>query len=552
MRICSPDLNSVFKVKDVMTHLDHSPSDSARTIQSSRHPIRWWPCILILLAEVIGLVWIWSFSDISRQEQNIRTTVTSAVIFGLLLVWLLFFSRARWRVRFEVFGAIVGALLLAGALVRIRGVTGDLLPVLEWRWQPAKKASLPLNQPVVPEGPSPTLADNTRQTGADYPQFLGPQRNATVNGLILARDWKAEPPKQLWQQPIGAAWSGFSIVGNQAITQEQRGERELVVCYDLLSGRLLWSHEDDARYHTTIAGEGPRATPTIAGNRVYTLGATGLLNCLALETGQPVWSKDIIRDNQARTNDWGMSGSPLIVDDLVIVNPGGPANRSLVAYDKENGHFVWGGGNDAAGYSSPCLVTLADVPQIVIFNASAIAAHDPKSGKVLWEYPWPKGHPHVAVPIVLPNDRLLVSSAYGTGSELIHVVKDSEGKFTASRVWKSIRLKAKFANVVFRDGYLYGLDDGTMVCLDATDGTLKWKEGRYGHGQVILVSDLLVVMAESGDVVLLEPLPQENRELTRFPALRGKTWNPPALAGQYLIVRNDQQAACYMLPTAKK
>ncbi len=467
-----------------------------------------------------------------------------SLLLGLL--WVLFFSRLKWCVRLVVFGGVVGVIALTTALFRIRGVTGDLLPILEWRWKQPDAMAMPVGKPTPPASRAKLLI----QTTNDFPQFLGPQRNATVAGPALARDWKAQLPQKLWLQPIGAAWSGFAVLGNYAITQEQRGEDEMVVAYDLLTGKVLWSHADPAHYNTIIAGEGPRATPTIVSNRVYTLGGTGILNCLDLETGARIWTKDIIKDNHASVNGWGMSGSPLVIEQMVVVSAGGSNGRSLVAYDAATGDFVWGGGNAGADYSSPLLVTLAGVRQILIFTGH-VSAHDVASGKVLWEYPWPGGHPHISIPVILPGDRVLISSGYGTGSELLQIKKDADGKWSASRIWKSIRLKAKFTNVVYRDGFIYGLDDGILVCLDAADGSLKWKAGRYGHGQVILSGSLLLVTDEGGDLVLVEPVPQEHRELTRFTALHGKTWNPPALAGEYLVVRNDKEAACYRLPTAK-
>jgi outer membrane protein assembly factor BamB len=239
------------------------------------------------------------------------------------------------------------------------------------------------------------------------------------------------------------------------------------------------------------------------------------------------------------------------VDNFVVVSAGGKNGRSLIAYTKSTGEFAWGGGNDHSGYSSPCLATIAGVRQVLIFNAGGIAAHAADTGKLLWNYPWPKAHPHVAVPVSLPGDRVLVSSGYGTGSELLQVRREPNEGWSASRIWKSPRLKAKFTNVVYRDGYIYGLDDGILVCLDAANGEQKWKEGRYGHGQVILTDDLLLVLAENGEMILLEPVPDGPHELSRFPALNGKTWNPPALAGDHLVVRNDKEAACYRLPTVK-
>ena len=381
----------------------------------------------------------------------------------------------------------------------------------------------------------------------DYPQFLGPNRDATLHGIKLARDWSLRPPRLVWRQPIGEGWSAFAIVGNSVITQAQEGKKEKVVCFELKTGELQWSHSDLARFEVAPAGIGPRATPTIAGNRVYTLGATGLLNCLDFATGQSIWSTGIVHDNRSKVADWGMSGSPLIINDLVVVSAGGMEGRSLAAYHKDTGKFMWGGGSDSSGYSSPQLRSLAGIPQILIFNYKSVVAHNPNSGHVLWRYAWPSAEP-VAQPIPLPNDQLLVSSGYGIGSKLLHIQRDTEGKLGANLLWESRGLKAKFTNVVYRDGYVYGLDDGILVCLDISDGKRTWKKGRYGHGQMILVDDLLLVQAESGDVVLLEANPTSHVELGRFPALMGRTWNNPTLAAPYLLVRNDREAACYELP----
>ena len=335
------------------------------------------------------------------------------------------------------------------------------------------------------------------------------------------------------------------------MTQEQRGDEELVACYDLLTGRLLWSHADTARYFTTLAGEGPRATPAVSGNRVVTLGSTGILNCLDLDTGRGIWSRNIIADNSSRIPEWGVAGSPLVLNGLVIVNPGGKDGRSLVAYRLSDGAFVWGGGDDSASYSSPCAATINGVRQILIFNQHAIFGHAAADGKVLWQHPWDPHQPHVALPVVLDADRVFVSSGYGIGSELLKIARDSSGRFSAARLWKTNRLKSKFNNVVARNGYVYGLDDGILCCLDLATGGLKWKDGRYGHGQFLLVRDTLLITAENGDVVLVDPVPTERRELTKFRALDGKTWNPPALVGDLLLLRNDQEAACYKLPAKR-
>jgi len=471
----------------------------------------------------------------------------AAVLLGmtlLLLVWCLFLSRFPWRLRFIVVGGFFVTVLLVASLFRIKGVDGDLIPVLNWRWDSSDWVA-PGDSSRSGSHPSPAL---TASLTNSYPQFLGPNRNGTVDHLQLAQDWTGQSPKLLWRHPVGLAWSGFAILGHRAITQEQRGESETVNCYDLATGVPLWSFSYLAHFQSTLAGEGPRATPTIARSKVFTVGSTGILNCLDLETGQVLWSRNLLQDNQASLEEWGMSGSPLFVDDQVVVSVGGKPDRSLVAYRAGTGEFAWGGGADGSGYGSPFVTELAARRQILVFNSGGVAAHDPVSGVVLWKYRWPGGHPHVTTPIVLPEDLLLVSSGYGVGSELLKIEADPAGNLTAKRIWKSNRLKSKFANLVYLNGYIYGLDDGIMVCLDATTGAQKWKQGRYGHGQVILVDDLLLVGAESGEVVLLAPNPSALRELGRFSALHGKTWNPPALAGEFLLVRNDKEAACYRLP----
>ena len=515
-------------------------------ILHSKSRIRWLPVVIIVALTIAAIILLWSIDAPHRQWRVLHTVLVLMLSFLLMLLWLLLFSRLRWKVRLLAFGTIVLMLFLSAALFRVKGFSGDLVPLLEWRWGGKVVESL--------MGRAPTDLDAFPR---DYPQFLGPHRNGTVQGIKLARDWKKQPPQLLWRQPIGAGWSAFAVVGRSAVTQEQRGKYEMVVCYDLHSGRERWHHSDHDRYEATPAGVGPRATPTIVGDRVYTLGATGILNCLDLATGTRIWSEDILYDNDAELASWGMSGSPLVLDDLVVVSAGGPEGKSLVAYHKDTGERIWRGGSSPAGYSSPLITTLAGIPQILIFNYGNVAAHDPSGGQILWQHPWPSGTECIAQPVPLPEDRVFVSSAYGIGCKLFQIARDEDNELRATLVWETPRLKAKFTNVIHRDGYIYGLDDGVLVCLDLANGQRKWKRGRYGHGQVILVdnpdeigdqSGLLLVSAESGDVLLVEVDPNKSREIARFPALASKTWNNPALAGQYLLVRNDREAACYELP----
>jgi outer membrane protein assembly factor BamB len=248
-----------------------------------------------------------------------------------------------------------------------------------------------------------------------------------------------------------------------------------------------------------------------------------------------------------------------VLDDLVIVPAGGPrAGRkvSLVAYRKRTGEQAWEGGSCQISYSSPLVATLAGVRQVVIANEESLSGHDPKTGKVFWESPWPahsNANPNISQPVVVGPDRLLVSKGYGQGAALLRVGANPDGRFAAEVVWRNPAvLKTKFTSAVLRDGHAYGLSDGVLECVDLSDGRRVWKEGRYRHGQILLVGSLLVVMTESGEIVIVEPTPRTaNRVVSRFQALEGMSWNNLALSGRYLLVRNAEEAACYELPLVK-
>jgi outer membrane protein assembly factor BamB len=293
----------------------------------------------------------------------------------------------------------------------------------------------------------------------------------------------------------------------------------------------------------------------LQGDLVFTVGATGILNCLNLVTGAVKWRRDLLADNAASLPEWGMAGSPLIVDELVVVSAGGAQGHSLVAYQQQTGARVWHHGSAPTHWSSPVLADLAGQRQILMFNAEEVTAHAARGGAVLWSYPWRGGHPHVCMPLVVDGDRVLISSGYGTGSQLVRVTRSpADGTFSTAMVWRSLALKAKFTNVVVREGFVYGLDDGILACVDLLTGKRAWKRGRYGHGQVLLVGEVLLVMAETGDLILVRaapgPVVDGDRELSRWPVFDAKTWNPPALAGRYLLVRNHREAVCLRLPVA--
>jgi outer membrane protein assembly factor BamB len=348
----------------------------------------------------------------------------------------------------------------------------------------------------------------------------------------------------VWKQPVGVGHASFVVADGKAYTIEQRRSQEVVAAYDMNNGRELWTQKWNAAY-TDETGDGPRATPTWDAGRIYALGATGELRCLDANSGAVIWGKNILSDNQAKNLPWAMAASPLIVDDKVIVLPGGTSGKSVVAYNKNSGAPVWRVLNDTQAYVSPMLVELAGRRQIVVVSASRVVGLAPENGALLWEYPWNTDMGiNVSQPVIVDRNRFFISSGYGKGAALVEV-KGSGNSFTASTVWENNNMKNKFNSSVLHNGYVYGLDEGILVCLDVNTGERKWKNGRYGYGQIILAGSHLIVTSDQGDVALVKATPDAYTEVARFTAVPGKTWNYPALAGGRLLVRNSTEMAAY-------
>lgn len=510
-----------------------------------RRRIRWRPAVNIVVLTTVAVAIVRLLGSVAFQRRNEVTLGIIATGFLALFIWWTLFSRARWKLRLGAIAVSAGCLVLVASLFRVRGFSGDLMPILEPRWtQPAELPAEPV--------PGAALESVTSESGRpDYPQFLGPSRTGILAGPALDPDWESHPPKVMWRHPVGVAWSGFSVVGNRAFTQEQRDDQECVVCYNVLNGEELWVHADAAHFNTTLGGEGPRATPTVVSNRVFALGATGWLNCLDAETGRKIWARNLVTEDGGREPEWGYAGSPLVWQNKVIVCPGGDNNNAMRAYDFQTGTVVWSGGNGGTDYGSPFPATLAGVEQILVFNHKRASSNDARDGRLLWEYPWGIGHPCVANPVLVGSNDVVFSSGYGIGSKRFTVERNEDGTLSVKLVWQTNKMKAKFANPVACDGYLYGLDDGILECVDLKDGSQRWKQGHYGHGQGLLVKDLYLLMAENGELVLLRPTPEGPNELARFPVFDNKTWNPFALAGDVLLARNDREAVCLRLALAE-
>ncbi|HEX8092149.1 MAG TPA: PQQ-binding-like beta-propeller repeat protein [Blastocatellia bacterium] len=396
--------------------------------------------------------------------------------------------------------------------------------------------------------PSDAVATSPTKPARNYwTDFRGPSRDGRYDEAEINTRWPSGGLPRLWSQPVGGGYASFVVAEGRAFTIEQRRNKEVVAAYDVETGREMWTHAYEAEFKESMGGDGPRATPTWNEGRIYSIGALGDLRCLDSKTGKLAWSKNILADNAAQNLQWGVSGAPLVVDDKVIVVPGGPSGKSVVAYNKLTGARVWSSLNDRSSYTSPMLVTLSGRRQVLVVTGTRVAGLEAEGGSLLWDFPWDVPNvANIAQPVIVDANRFIISAGYGKGAALVEVTR-SGNSFSAVKVWENVSMKNKFNSSVFHDGYLYGLDEGILTCLDVQTGERKWKGGRYGYGQLLLANGHLIVITEEGELVLLRATPDKQDELAKFEAIQGKTWNYPAIAGGRLLVRNQTQMACFDL-----
>jgi outer membrane protein assembly factor BamB len=530
-----------------------------------------------------------------------------------LFLWYVFQSDYNASMRRVTFWFGCLTVLLCIALVRVQGFTGNMVPTgFRFVWQqprdfnrtkPIVGVADPNLEPAEVIEDSETdempkkqvktatgIATSITPTPNDFPQFLGPQRNGVLANVSLETDWQINLPIELWRVPVGAGWSAFSVVGNRAVTMEQYGNEEAVTCRELETGKLIWSSVINGRHENVLGGIGPRATPTIHENKVYTLGATGNVLCLDLRDGKTLWSDDLRKryEVNALNNSlvmsmvedemqvaWGHSGSPLMYENLCIVPAGGKTSnntlvkpKSLIAYDKHSGKVVWEAGETQISYVSPVVMKIHGKDQIVIVNETNVTGHDPVDGKTLWMFPWPgqsNGAANCSQPHDIGNNRIFISKGYGVGAALFEIhdkpeTNEQENPLAVTLklpqstqiVWENQKiLKTKFTNVVILGDSIFGLSDGVLECANKLTGESQWKRGRYGHGQILAVGNVLLIQTEkSGEIVMVAANPKEFQELARCVVLptASQAWNNLCLVGKKLLVRNADEAVCFELP----
>lgn len=453
--------------------------------------------------------------------------------------------------------AVIAAAILAGfgmwILVKTLGFTGNFSNDLMWRWgatpedklvaaaaaEPVKMAPPPAPAPVAEIVGSTPVEAPKPVARVSWPGFRGADRDGVVRGERINPDWTAAPPKEMWRRAVGPGWSSFAVDGELIYTQEQRGEEEIVTCYQLRTGKPVWMHRDTARFWESNAGPGPRATPTLSGGRVYTLGGTGILNVLDGRTGAVVWTRNAVTDAGSAVPTWGIAASPLVTEQAVIV----AASGTLAAYAPADGKLLWKGPDGGASYSSPRLLPGG---QVLLVSAVGATSVSPEDGHVLWQHAW-KGYP-IVQPAVAGAGEILIAANESSGTRKLAVAQGADG-WTVTERWTSNGLKPYFNDFVVHKGHAYGFDGAILACIDLADGKRKWKGGRYGQGQMLLLAeqDLLLILSEEGEMALVKATPEGYAELARRPAIEGKSWNHPVLAGDVLLLRNGEEMAAFQM-----
>jgi outer membrane protein assembly factor BamB len=521
---------------------------------------RWLDRVLILLVFLGGAALTWYLAHPSVAFMGLILTGLPWVLTAWV-AWLLVTPFAGRAIRMPGLALVILLVFSYWTLVRLDGVYGSFDAQTSWRWMPTTEA-----QYLASEKPRTELIASAASAGAltlqpgDWPGFRGPNRDGKLSGVRIATDWQKDPPKQLWRHAVGPGWGSFCVIGDRLYTQEQRGEKEAVVCYDAGTGKEIWIHSDPARFEEMISGPGPRGTPTFVEGKIYSFGGNGMLDCLDAATGKEIWTRDVKEDLREEMDEknkskpkvpmWGFAASPLVVQGIVTVYAGGPEGQGVMAYDAAAGKPVWSAGHGRLGYCSTQLSRLGGVEQLLISTDVGVTAFEPSNGKVLWEHEWPTTQiVRITQPTVLSDTDLLIGTGMGVGTRRVHVTHDHDA-WKADEVWTTKAVKPYFNDMVVYQGNAFGFDGPMITCVNLEDGKSRWRERGYGSGQALLLEDqgILLLTSERGDVGLVEAKPQYH-ELAKFKAFEAKTWNHPVIAHGKLFLRNGEEAACYELKT---
>ena len=397
-------------------------------------------------------------------------------------------------------------------------------------------------------------------TATEWPQWRGPNRDGVSDEVGLLKEWSSNGPTMLWKIPLGEGFSGISVSQGRVYTMFSKGNDEFIVCLDATDGQEIWRFRSDKNYHEGQGGNGPRATPTIDGDLLFTISAHGKLYALNATSGQEIWSHDLQQKFGSKMPRWGFSTSPLVEGELLLVEVGGKGKKSIVAFNKNSGDVIWSSHKDKLGYSSPIAITVKGVRQIICFTGTKLVSVSPTDGTIYWQYPWKTGYDvNAATPVFIPPDKVFISSGYDKGAAVLQMrvflspdddraateqISENRGIVRIKEIWKNRKMKNQFASSVLHENYLYGFDNSILKCIEADTGEEQWKTRGFGKGTVILADGHLIILSDRGKLGLAEATSAGYIEKATAKVLSGLCWTAPTLANGKLYLRNEEEMIC--------
>lgn len=396
---------------------------------------------------------------------------------------------------------------------------------------------------------------------AEWGQYRGPQHNGVSTEHIAK--WPESGPKLLWKTPMNAGFSSITAADGIASTLVLRDsdgvQREHVIALDANTGKELWAAPlavakyeggGDSGAPENKGGDGPRSTPTIDGGKIYAFDGKLVLYCFDAKSGEKKWTKDLVAEHHGKVISWANAASPVIEGDLIFAACGG-ANESLLGIDKDSGKTIWKGESDAITHATPTIGKILGEEQVIFFTQKGLVSCEPKTGKVLWRYPFKYSVSTAASPIIA-GDIVYCSAGYGVGAGAAKITKSGD-TWTATELWRETgnKIANHWSTPIYKDGYLYGMfqfkeyGTGALKCVDVKTGKEIWSQPNFGPGNVTLAGDKLVALTDAGDVVLINPIPEKYSELARFNAVKGKCWSTPSIADGRIYVRGVKEGACF-------
>ncbi|HEV3261312.1 MAG TPA: PQQ-binding-like beta-propeller repeat protein [Gemmataceae bacterium] len=377
---------------------------------------------------------------------------------------------------------------------------------------------------------------------ADWPCWRGPHHDGISRETGLLKSWPASGPRVLWKTDLTGGYSSVVVAGGRLFTQTKDQKEDLVLCVDALTGKKLWEARHAADYAKFPSLDkrfltGPKTTPSVDGDRVYALANTGLLQCLDVRTGKPVWERNLLKLADRSCPEYGYCNSPLVVSDVLFVHPGGHKGNSVACLNKKDGRVVWQALNDRIGWATPISIKAAGVPQLIYFTGQGGVGVSPADGKLLWRSDWKTAFDINAATPIYADGCLFLSSNYGNGGVLLRL----KSKGNPEVVWKSRAMENHFSTSVLYRGHLYGFSTDRLRCVEFMTGKVKWDKAGLGKGSLLIADGLLIVLGEQGTLVLADATPKGYAEKARWQALDGTCWSVPVLANGKLYLRNERR-----------